>query len=559
MTRAASVRWGWRALLSAALAAALGGAVPIERGDAARGDDGTLRRLGSHTYRITTSSPEAQRAFDRGLILAYGFAHAAAEREFREAARLDPGCAMAWWGGALVNGPHINFPSVPPDHARVAWDALSRARRLASGAGGTERALIEALANRYAEVEPEDRAPLDRAYADAMREVWRAHPGDADVATLFAEAMMDLRPWDLWTADGRPQPGTEEILSTLRRALEIDPSHPGANHLYVHAVEASPHPEWGIDAADRLRALVPGAGHLVHMPSHIYARVGRWDDAVTANLRAIEVDAAYRKAHPEPGFYAMYMAHDQHFLAYAATMEGRSERALAAARAMVAGVPASFLRDYAPIADGYMAIVPEVLVRFGRWEEVLAEPEPAPSLPLARALRRFTRAVALTGLGRMEEAETERGAFGKAAAAVPKDGTFGNNRAADVLAVASSVLDGEMAAKRGRLDDAVRILERGARLEDGLRYDEPPDWMQPVRHTLGAVLLRAGRYAEAERAYREDLERHPGNGWSLYGLGRALRLQRKDTEAATFEARFERIWAGADVRLGSSCYCQPGV
>jgi tetratricopeptide (TPR) repeat protein len=515
--------------------------------------------LGTHTYRITTTSREAQRAFDRGLTLSYGFSHTAAEREFRRAAALDSTCAMAWWGVALVNGPHINFPLVPPDKAQTAWDALTRAERLAPRASERERALIGALSHRYANPQPEDRRPLDEAYAAAMRQVWKAHPVDPDIATLFAESMMDLRPWDLWTQQGRPQPGTEEIVATLERAMQLDPRHPGANHLYIHAVEASPHPERGLVAADRLRDLVPGASHLVHMPAHIYARVGRWDQAADANARARIADSAYRAANPRPGFYAMYMAHNDHFFSYAAMNQGRSREALQAAREMAAQVPPDFLRDYAPIVDGYMAFVPEALMRFGRWDQVLATPEPAANLPLARALWRYTRAVSLTALGRTGEARRERAEFQRAVVAVPKGWTFGNNTAVDVLAIAAGSLDGEMAAQRGRFDEAIKRLRQAVRVEDGLRYDEPPDWMQPVRHTLGAVLLRAGRYAEAEQVYREDLARYPENGWSLYGLGRALRLQKKDAEAAPVEARFKRAWSQADFQLGSTCLCQPGV
>ena len=493
------------------------------------------------------------------MTLAYGFAHQAAEKEFCWAAELDPRCAMAWWGVALVNGPHINFPLVPPDHAKTVWEALSRAQALSSGAGETERALIAALSRRYAEHQLEHRRHLDVAYAAAMREVWRGHPGDADVASLFAEAMMDLRPWDLWMANGKPQPGTDEILAALERALEIDPNHPATNHYCIHVVEASNSPERGITAADRLRDLVPGASHLVHMPAYIYARVGRWEDAADANIRAIKGDAEYRKANPRPGFYAMYMAHNQHFRAYALIMQGRSAAALDAARSMVLSVPEEFLRDFVAVVDGYTVTVPEVLMRFGRWEEVLAEPEPRDSMLLARSLWRFMRAVSLTALGRLEEADKEREAFRRAAAAVPKDRTFGNNPAGPLLEIAANMLDGEMAAKRGRFDESVRLLREAIRIEDGLRYDEPPDWMQPVRHTLGAVLMTAGRYADAERVYREDLAQYPENGWSLFGLGRALRLQKKNAEASAVEERFHRIWAKADVRPGSTCYCQPGA
>jgi tetratricopeptide (TPR) repeat protein len=514
--------------------------------------------LGSHAYRVTTASPDAQRAFDRGLTLAYAFSYQRAEREFRNAAGLDSTCAMAWWGIALVNGPHINFPLVPPDRAKKAWEALGRARAAAGGAGPTEKALIDALSKRYADPQPEDRAPLDQAYADAMRAVWKAHPEDADVGVLTAEALMDLHPWDLWKQDGTAQPWTGEILGILERALVLDPDHPGGNHLYIHAVEASPEPAKALPAADRLGGLVPGAGHLVHMPAHIYARLGRWGDAAAANVRAIEADSAYRAEFPRPGFYAMYMAHDHHFLAFTAMMEGRSGEAIRVAREMVAGVPEDFLAEYTVIADGFMVFVPEVLMRFGRWEEVLAEPEPRKDLPLARALWHYTRTASLTALGRMDEAVREREAFLAASARVPKESFFGNNASADILAIASLVLDGEMAARRERFDEAISSLRRAVALEDALRYDEPPDWIQPVRHTLGAVLLRAGKYPEAEAVYREDLAKYPENGWSLFGLGRALRLAKKD-EAGAVEARFAKAWAKADVTLESTCYCQPGI
>jgi tetratricopeptide (TPR) repeat protein len=552
-----SPSWSCRVVLAAfALAVLAAGCAKSAPSQSAAAD---RFNLGAHTYKITTLSPEAQQAFDRGLTLTFGFSHGAAEGEYRRAAELDSTCAMAWWGVALVNGPHINFPLVPPDKAKVAWEALSKARRLAPNASAKERALIDALAKRYADPQPEDRAPLDKAYADAMRQVWKTYPDDADIGALFAESMMDLRPWDLWTPAGKPQPGTEEIEATLERAMQLDPNHPGANHYYVHTMEASPHPEKALVAADRLRDLVPGVSHLVHMPAHIYARLGRWDDAAAANTRARVADSVYRTQYPRPGFYAVYMAHNDHFFAYAALMEGRSAEALQAAREMVQSVPPDFINEYAPIVDGYMVFVPEVLMRLGKWDDVLAEPGPAPNLPLSKALWRHARAVSLTALGRMEEAEKERDAFRKAAAEVPKDGTFGNNKSTDLLAIATGVLDGEMAAKGDKLDEAAKLLRQAVTREDALRYNEPPDWMQPVRHTLGAVLLRAGRYAEAEQVYREDLARYPENGWSLFGLGRALRLQKKDAEAAGVESRFKAVWQKADITLGSTCFCQPGV
>ena len=340
--------------------------------------------LGTHSRPVTTKVSDAQKAFDRGLVLAYAFSHNAAEAEFRAAAKADPECAMAWWGVALVNGPHINFPIVLPEKAKVAWDALGKARALAPKAGETERALIAALATRYADPQPENRAGLDEAYAAAMRRLAKKHPKDADVQALCAEALMDLHPWDLWTAVGEPQPWTGEILETLERSMAADARHPLANHLWIHAVESSPKPERGLPQADVLRDLVPGAGHLVHMPAHVYARVGRWADAAAANVRGIEADAFYRTTRVDPGFYYVYMAHNHHFLAFTAMMRGRSAEALTSARTMVAGIPAAFLESFAAVADGFVIFPSAVLMRFGKWEEILAEPKPRDGLPLSR-------------------------------------------------------------------------------------------------------------------------------------------------------------------------------
>ena len=521
--------------------------------------DGRLPNLGRHTLRVTTGSVEAQRAFDRGLTLAYAFSHRAAEEEFRRAAAADPELAMAWWGIALVNGPHINFPAVPPESARKAWDALNRATVLSAHASALEQDLIRALGKRYADPQPEDRSALDQAYAEALREVWHSHRRNADVGTLFAEALMDLHPWDLWDLSGAAKPWTPEIVSTLEQTLSLNRRHPGANHLYIHAVEASGQPGKALAAADRLGSLVPDASHLVHMPSHIYARTGRWKAAADSNQRAMQADVIYRRVFPQPGFYAMYMAHNTHFLAFTAMMRGRSQEALRMARSMVAEVPADFLRDFAPVVDGYMIFPSAALMRFGRWEEILAERLPPSGLPLSLALWHFTRAVALTALDRPGDARREQAAFVEATAAVPGEWAFGNNPAAAILAVAARVLDGEMAAKAGRFDEAIASLREGVRLEDELRYDEPPDWIQPVRHTLGAVLMHAGRPAEAEMVYRADLVNFPGNGWSLYGLGRALHRQGRHSAARVVEKQFGQAWVGADIQLNSTCLCQPGM
>ncbi|HUK83384.1 MAG TPA: hypothetical protein VLZ12_12220 [Verrucomicrobiae bacterium] len=518
---------------------------------------GKLEHLGDYSFRVTTTSPIAQRAFDRGLTLAYSFGHYAAEQEFRRALAADPNCAMAYWGIALVNGPHINFPLVPPDKAAAAWGALTNAQALAGTTSPLEQSLIKALSARYANPQPEDRGPLDAAYANAMRELWRANPGNADVGALCAESLMDLHPWDLWK-NGQPQPWTPEIVETLEAVMKLNPTHPGANHLYIHAVEASPHPEKAVPSADRLGKLVPDSSHMVHMPSHIYARVSRWEDAAEANRRAMKADTRYRAAFPRPGFYAMYMAHNAHFLAYVSMMQGRSADTIELARQMVADVPEDFLKNYTGIADGFMIFVSEALMRFGRWNEILAEPKPRDGLPLSRALWHFTRTSALTALDRSEDAQVERAAFDKAVAAVPAGWTFGNNSASNLLAIAGHVLEGEMQAKAGQYDDAIASLREAVRIEDTLLYDEPPDWIQPVRHTLGAVLLRAGKPAEAEKVYREDLVKYPGNGWSLMGLRDSLNRQGNTKEAKSADSQLRKMWAKADIKPTATCYCQAG-
>jgi tetratricopeptide (TPR) repeat protein len=515
--------------------------------------------LGRHTFPIATNVSEAQKAFDRGLTLAYAFSHGAAEKEFRRAAELDPLSPMPWWGVALVNGPHINNPQVPPDKAMVAWEALSTARRLRANGNELENSLIDALSVRYDRKQPKDRSRLDRAYAAAMKKVWSRYSHDADIATLYAEALMDLHPWDLWTHSGEPKAWTPEIVRTLEQAMTLNPAHPGALHLYIHVVEASDNPERGLAAADQLGDLVPGAGHLVHMPAHIYLRVGRWDSAAMANERAILADAEFRKTNPQPGFYAVYMLHNRHFLAFVRMMQGQKAAALKAAREMIDSIPAGFLEEYGPVADGFLALPYEVLMRFGDWNQILLEPEPSTQFPLSYALWRFARASALMALDRTGEAKAERMLFDAAARRVPEEATFGNNRAKDILKIAEYVLNGESAAREKHFDAALTSLRDAVRLEDTLMYDEPPDWILPARHALGITLLRVGRADEAEKIYREDLKRFPANGWSLFGLGRALLWQSKAAEAEAVMEQFSKEWKGADIKIQSSCLCQPGV
>jgi tetratricopeptide (TPR) repeat protein len=515
--------------------------------------------IGTHTRAVTTINKEAQRYFDQGLAFLFAFNHDEAIRAFSTAATLDPDCAMAHWGVALANGPHINNPAMDPEHVRAAWAALARAQT-ATHASEVERALIHALNARYvdlptAEVMPEGRAHLDRAYADAMRAVWQAHPRDTDVGALFAEALMDLRPWDLWTPDGQPQPETPEILATLEKVLSIDALHPLGNHLYIHAVEASPHPEKADAAADRLRDLEPALGHLVHMPSHIDVRRGRWLAAEHANQKAIEADGRYRERVPQQGFYRMYMLHNRHMLAWAALMRGQSALAMRAIREAVDSIPPEWLRQNAALVDGFMAMPLEVLMRFGRWDEILAAPEFAEDLPIARTLRHSARGIALAAKGDLAGAKNEQQTFAAARARVPAEATYGNNSAADLLTVAARLLDGEIAVHDGQMATGLVSLRAAAAAEDALRYDEPPDWIQPARHALGAALLKAGHPDDAEAVYREDLRRLPENGWSLRGLAQSLTLQKKD--AAPVEKQLAHTWVDADIQIPSSCLCLP--
>ena len=517
--------------------------------------------LGSYTRTVTTDSPRAQRYFNQGLAFYHGFNHGEAIRSFQEAARLDPKCAMAHWGIALACGPHINLPLVPPPAAELAWKELKLAQENAQHASPVERDLIEALSRRYANPQPEDRAPLDQAYADAMRKVWQNYPNDQDVGVLFAEAMMDLRPWNQWTPEGQANPGTYEILATLQAILKLDPKHPFANHLYIHATEASPHPERAAAAANRLRTLQPGLAHNVHMPSHIDIRCGRWQEAVDTNIKAVEADRRYRKiAGPPVGFINVYVAHNRHMLAYAAMMTGQSALAMKHIRAMVAQLPADFLKENAALAEGFVAMPMEVMVRFGMWNEILAESDDyADYMTATRAFHHAARAIAYAAKGDPENARKEQAVFLEKAKLVPKEETLGNNTAVDLLALAQHMTEGEILIRENKLDAGIAELREAIKLEDALKYDEPPGWLIPIRHSLGATLMQNGRYAEAEQVYREDLARLPDNGWSLYGLSESLRAQKKSPEEAkTTMKKFQKVWDKADIKITSSCLCQPG-
>jgi len=511
-----------------------------------------LQNLGDHTFPVTTRSEQAQLFINQGLNLAYGFNHAEAARAFREAARLDPDCAMAYWGNALVLGPNINAPMNPDDEPK-ALELVQQALARRDQASERERAYIEALARRYSG-KAEDRAARDQAYANAMRDLHLRYPGDLDAATLFAEALMDLSPWNYWTRDGKAYPGTGEIVGVLEMVLERNPNHPGANHYYIHAMEPT-HPERAEAAADRLLGLMPGAGHMVHMPSHIFIRVGRYADAAESNRRAILADEDYITQCRAQGIYPLsYYPHNIHFLWAAATMEGRSAEAIEAARKTAGSIPPESLESL-PFLQGFLVVPYYALTRFGKWNDILQQPAPSYDSLFTRGIWNYARGAALIGTGRLDEAAQELEKLqaivaNKELAEVPA--SFSANSALDILRIAPEVLAGELAARRGDFDRAIAHLERAVRYEDALIYTEPADWHYPVRQSLGAVLLQAGRADEAEVIYWEDLRRNPGNGWSLFGLTESLRAQEKSDQAAQADKRFRKAWLNADIQLTAS-------
>ncbi len=518
--------------------------------------------MGAHSRKVTTTSADAQRYFDQGLTWAFAFNHDEAIRSFEQAAKFDPDCAMAYWGIALCHGPHINNPVMNEPGSIAAWTALQKARALADKAGPVERDLIQALASRYTDpaaakppLTAEERKPLDEAYAAAMKEVFAKHSADADVASLYAESLMDLHPWDLYDpVSHEPRPWSAEIVKMIEHALQLNSKHLGANHLYIHAVEGSGSPERGVAAADVLRKLVPASGHLVHMSSHIDVRTGRWALAAEQNRQASKIDTAYREISPEQGIYRIYMAHNDHFLAWSCMMLGRKEEARSAAREMLRKIPPEFMQAAAPFVDPLASIELTTLIRFGLWDEILAQPKPADFLPITGAMWRFARGTALAAQGKVPEALAEQVEFRKTVAALPKEAMLQQNPASAGLAIADGTLAGEIAFRQGRIDDAVAALTEAVKTEDTLRYMEPPDWLQPARHSLGAILLSADRYAEAEQVYRADLKHWPENGWSLYGLAQSLEGQ-KSPEAAEVKARFEKAWANADTPITATCLC----
>jgi tetratricopeptide (TPR) repeat protein len=512
-----------------------------------------LRNLGRHTFKVTTRSSRAQLFINQGLNLAYGFNHAEAGRAFAEAARLDPACAMAFWGQALVLGPNINAAMSAEDEPK-AYELARKAVSLRRGVTERERDYIDAVAVRYTG-KAEDRQKADRAFAEAMRKVATKYPRDLDASTIFAEALMDLRPWNYWTRDGLPHDGTDDAVRALERVLAANPNHPGALHYWIHLMEPTKDPERAEKEADRLLPLMPGAGHIVHMPAHIYLRVGRYADVVKSNRMAVAADEDYISQCHAQGMYPLsYYPHNIHFIWLGATMLGQADLAIESARKTAAAISRATV-EQAPFVQGFLVVPYYALVRFGRWDELLVEPKPSLDTMFTRGIYHYARGSALAAKGRFDEAGVELAALQKIVAdpeLAKLTATFSFNGPDAILRVAPEVLAGDIAARRKNYDEAIARFTRAVLFEDALVYTEPPDWPAPVRHWLGAVLLEAGRPAEAEVVYWEDLRRNRDNGWALIGLQQALMAQGKKDDAALVEQRFKKAWAQADVTLTSS-------
>lgn len=516
-----------------------------------------LKNLGNLHAAITTSSPEAQRYFDQGLTLVYAFNHAEALRSFKETARLDPSCAMAYWGQALALAPNINDPAIGPDREQQGHQAAAEAVKRKSGASPRERALIDAMAARFSATPPQgNRSSLNFAYARAMTNAYLRYPADPDVAVLYADSVLNTRPWDYWNRAGMPRPGFASVRVALEKTIRAFPDHAGARHLYIHLMEASSDVDLAVPSAEHLAGLVPAAGHLVHMPGHIYIRVGRYADAAEANNRAIAADEDYITQCRAQGIYpAAYYPHNIHFLNAALVMEGRSADALESARKVASKHDHEMMQQpgfgFAHLLKSLPILT---MVRFGKWDDILAEPAFASDQPFEEGMRNFGRGFALVAVGRAGEAAAELDALRKIAAdpALKQQKIFDVNSLGQIAAIAEAMLTAEIAAKTGGSAKAIAGFARAVALEDSLLYSEPPDWPLQPRQYLGEAYLAAGQFKAAERVYREDLKRHRANGWSLYGLEQALRKQGRAAEADQTAKQFTAAWQSSDIQLNGS-------
>jgi tetratricopeptide (TPR) repeat protein len=503
--------------------------------------------LGQHHHPVSTKNAEAQRFFDQGFTFIYAFNHDEATRSFKRAAELDPNLAMAHWGIALALGPNINLP-VDLEREKAAYEAVQKALELSKKAPEQERAYIEALAKRYSTDPNADLYKLAVDYKNAMGELVKRYPDDLDVATLYAESAMNLRPWQLWNKDGTPAEGTEEIVTVLESVLKRNPDHIGANHYYIHTVEASLKPERALPSAQRLITLVPAAGHLVHMPAHIYMRTGDYKGAAIRNQVAAEVDEAYIKSNSVQGVYPlMYYSHNLHFLAVAHAMQGRFSDAKKAADQLEAHV-SPYVKEM-PMLEFFVPTSTLILVSFNRWEDILRSPKPDPNMLITTAVWHFARGMAYAANGKVAKAESERKLFMGVKKRMPAETMWDLNSTSNVLGIAENVLDAKIAIAKGNKKSAIELLRKAVEVEDALNYAEPSGWYIPVRESLGGILLLSGDYTEAEKVFRADLEKNPRSGRSLFGLMQSLKAQGKNYEAQLVQTEFEAAWKNADTQL----------
>jgi tetratricopeptide (TPR) repeat protein len=509
--------------------------------------------LGNHHFKVTTAHPQAQQYFDQGLKLLYAFNHPESHRSFREAARLDPDCAMAYWGQAVALGPNINDPFPDTERTTKAFEAAKKADMMASRTSRKERALIKAIQVRQRQDPAADRQELNQAYREAMKPLAKKYAEDADIQTWYAAAIMNTMPWNYWSAGGEPNPGTLDAKAALEKAMEINPDHAGAHHYYIHMMEL-PKPDLAESSADRLGGLMPGAGHLVHMPSHIYVRIGRYKDARITNEKAIEADEDYISQCLAQGIYPLsYYPHNIHFLWSATSMEGNSRLALEAAHKTASRVPRDQVKDL-PFMEDFLATPLLAQVRFGKWNEILSTPNPEAANKHVRLVWHYARGLAFVAKGQIEQAQEELMALQEMANDAGLDDLLANymNPSSDVIPIAIHVLSGEMAAAQGQYAKAVGLLEKGVEYEENLVYSEPPAWHIPVRHNLGAVLIQAGQAKKAQEVYEADLAINRENGWSLFGLYQSYLMQGNMEEAAENQQRFNQAWSEADVALTAS-------